>query len=268
VRKYDVKVNGQARRDLAEEEITDLYSRGSVTRDTPCKVVGTDEWWDVNEFFPTLKYHAVGAPIRVRELPQQPVRRADVDFERDERMRPAMTSALKAGWICFGLGVAIAWIFPPAFLFYSVALIMAIVAMCTHQVNKGLALLLTSFVGMGTSAFVSMMLAIGLFAHAVAPAVAKVEKDAEEMRRAQRQFIAAQENALASIGQSLTTSRPAIRTQRPQSASIQDFNQRQLLDEVARLEKQQRDLRRSGRDLSGSSQNYLEQLRSALDKGG
>lgn len=246
-----------------------MYCRGFVRRDTPCKVAGTNDWQDVNEYFPTFKYLPVGAPIRIYDFPEPaPARRTDVDFEHDERRRPALTSSLKAGWICFGLGLAIAWIFPPAFLFYSVALIMAIVAMVTHQVNKGLALLLTCFVGMGTSAFISMMLAVGLFAAAVAPAVAKAEKNAEEMRQAQRKFLAAQQRALASIGQAYASPRPSFAMQSPQSVSLLNLSQRQLLDEIARVEKQQRDLRRLGRDLPGSSQVYLEQLRTALDKGG
>ena len=115
---------------------------------------------------------------------------------------------------------------------------------------------------------VSALLAVGLFAAAVAPAVAKAQKDAEEMRQAQRQLLTAQQKALASISQAFAAPRPSLPVQQPRSASIQDLNQRQLFDEIARLEKQQRDLRRSGRELPGSSGVYLEQLRSALDKGG
>lgn len=267
MRKYDVRINGQDRRNLSEEEVADLFGRGFVKRETPCKVTGTNDWRDVNEFFPTLKYLPVGAPIRIRE-PAAPASRIDVDFEHDERRKPALTSALKAGWVCFGLGLAIAWIFPPAFLFYSIALTMAIVAMVTHQVNKGLALLLITFVGMGTSAFISLMLAVGLFAAAVAPVVAKAEKNVEERRLAERQYVEAQQKALASISHSFATPPPSFPVAQPRSIPIESFNQRQLLDEIARVERQQRDLRRVGGDLPGASQVYLEQLRNALDKGG
>jgi hypothetical protein len=267
VRKYDIRVDGMIRYGQTNDQIADLFSRGLVKRDTPCKLSETGEWHDVNEFFPTLKHIPVGAPIRIRDSPDRPSRDLATSFDSDERSKPALTSALKAGWICFALGMAVAWIFPPAYLFFSVALILAIVAMCTHQVNKGVILLLSSFVGMGTSALVSLFLAVGLFAHAVEPAVAKAQADLDRHRQQQRgiegQLHTTQQQAIPAVNRAFkpeAQNTPAT-VVRP---SVESLNQRQLLDEVARIEKQQRELRRSGRDLPESTREYLEKLRAAF----
>lgn len=220
---------------------------------------------DLNEYFPTLKY---GCPARVPPLPVTTVLQPIVDFDTDERKKPALTSALKAGWICFGLGLAVAWIFPPAFLFYSIALILAVVAMCMHQVNKGLALLLSTFIGMGTSAMISFFLAVGLFAAAVGPAVAKANKEMERQREVERQLIVTQEKALSQLNQAFTNP-PATRFQVPHATPIpiQSMNKRQMFDEIARIEKEKRDLRRIGRDVPLETEDYLEKLKTALDAG-
>lgn len=244
-----------------------LFSRGLVNRDSPCRIAGTEAWQDVNEFFPTLKYGsptAVPPPVRSIRVDPDPV----VDFNRDERNKPALTSSLKAGWICFGLGLAIAWIFPPAFFFYSVALIMAVVAMCTHQINKGIILLLSSFVGMGTSAMISMFLAIGLFAAAAAPGIAKANKQLEQAQQQQAQLVAAQQRAITSLNQAIM--RPAatpfpVRQSTPMP--INAMSKRQLFDEIARIEKEKRDLRKFGRDVPLVTEDYLEKLKTALDAG-
>ena len=52
-----------------------------------------------------------------------------------------MTSAVLAGWVCVSLGLVMAWFFPLAHLFFSLGLIMAVIAMATHQVRAGLLLL-------------------------------------------------------------------------------------------------------------------------------
>ncbi len=263
VRKYDVKIGDQIRWAQTEEQIVRLFSQGSVTRDSPCRLTGSPDWQDVNEFFPTLKY---GCAVTPPELPAGVDRRPTIDLDRDERHKPAMTSSLKAGWICFGLGLLVAWIFPPAFIFYSIALIMAVVAMCTHQVNKGLALLLSSFIGMGTSAMISFFLAVGLFAAAAAPVVAKVNKDIERQREAQRQLMEPQRKALASLNKVFTQPAPLVPRQ-PTPTPIRQMSKRQLFEEIERVEKQQRNLRSAGQDLPLSTVDYLEKLRTALDSG-
>ena len=244
-----------------------LFSRGSVTRHTPCRLAGSQDWHDVNEFFPTLKY---GCPATPPDLPVHVERLPTIDLDRDERKRPALTSALKAGWICFGLGLAVAWIFPPAFFFYSVALIMAVVAMCTHQVNKGLILLLSSFVGMGTSAMISFFLAIGLFAAATAPAIARAQKHIERQQEAEHRLMESQQKALASINRAFSQPPPhlpPVIARQPTPTPIQQMSKRQLFEEIERVERQQRELRSTGQDLPLSTVDYLEKLRTALDAG-
>jgi hypothetical protein len=109
-------------------------------------------------------------------------------------VRP-ISSALKAGWICFGLGLLLSWFFALANVFFSIAIVSAVVAMCTHQVNRGLALLLTSFVGMLLCAILFFALAVGTVAVAAAPAIRQADSDLKRMRRQQeestRRFAAA-----------------------------------------------------------------------------
>ena len=250
---------------------------------TQCRVAGKHTWQTVDEHLPLLKYvHRAASPtvpkvasiipVSVQVATNPPV--ADEPFRTDERGKPSLTSSLKAGWICFGLGVAIAWIFPPAFLFYSVALIMAIVAMCTHQVSRGLILLLSSFVAMGTSALLSMILAVGLFAAAMKPALADVQKANEQMRRAERDMEAQMQGFRANTNRALQralapTPRPALPSFQPASPVVgyppESLSQRDLMDEIARVEAKQRQLRRMGRDLDSLTQDYLSKLRAKLD---
>ena len=284
VKNYDIQVEREMLWNQTGEEIEGLYNRGVVRRDTACRVSGTDQWRDVNELFPILKYQHPTALAGGSEAPSvqsrpQPI----VDVEHDDSGRPGLTSALKAGWICFGIGAAVAWIFPPAFLFYSVALILSIVALCTRQVNRGLTLLPSSFVGMGTSALLSLFLAVGLFAAAVGPAVEKANRRMEENRanekRAINDFNAAQAKAFRTIEQAIASPPPApppfaplVRQsppqsrQMPRSDSLQSMSQRELFLEIGRLEKQQRELRKAGRDLPPDSRDYLVRLQATHDR--
>ena len=96
-----------------------------------------------------------------------------------------MTSALKAGWICFGIGMLLSWFFPLGNVFFSVAIITSIVAMCTHRVNRGLALLVTAFVGMAVSAVMFFILVIGTAAVVAGPAMKKANAEVQRSREAQ-----------------------------------------------------------------------------------
>jgi len=80
------------------------------------------------------------------------------------------SSAVKAGWICIGVGFLTFWIFGFGFVFFSVAMICAVVAMCTNQVQQGLVLLLSSFASLvlcGVMFFVLMVGTIGAIALSV-----------------------------------------------------------------------------------------------------
>ncbi len=276
-------IGGKCLTDLTEDEVETLFKLGQVDRQTQCRIAGKYTWQTVDEHLPLLKYVHRSAsptvpkvapliPASVQVVPNHP--KAAEPFHTDERGKPSLTSSLKAGWICFGLGVAIAWIFPPAFLFYSVALIMAIVAMCTHQVSRGLILLLSSFVAMGTSAFLSFMLAVGIFAAAMKPAIEEAQKANEEMRQAERDMQAQmqrfQANANRALQQALTPPQmPQAPSFQPASPSVgytpESLSRRDLMDEIARVEAKQRQLRRMGRDLDSLTQDYLTKLRAKLD---
>lgn len=280
VKNYDLQVGGQLLWNKTSDEVEELFFRGRVRRDTACRVSGTDPWRDVNEFFPLLKYERSPlVRVKTETIEERPPSPAIVDVERDDHGRPGLTSALKAGWICFGIGAAAAWIFPPAYLFYSVALILAVVAMCTRQVNRGLILLLSSFVGMGASALMFFLLAGGLFVHAVAPAVAQANRDLEESRAIQQKALndlhQAQRNLSKSLGQTMQpppVSRPftPVARQSPppvvKPGSFENMNQRELFLEIARLENQQRELRKQGRDLPQVTRDYLARLQAAHDR--
>src|SRR5438034_5967760 len=58
------------------------------------------------------------------------------------------SSAVKAGWICLFLGFLTFWIFGLGFIVFLATFILAIVAMSTHRVGQGIALLISS-VGSG-----------------------------------------------------------------------------------------------------------------------
>ena len=144
---------------------------------------------------------------------------------------------------------------------------MAIVAMCTRQVNKGVILLLSTFVGMGTSAFISFVLVVGVFAHAVGPVVKQLDRDLERQREAQQQAIRTLNSSLNQILQvpKVTIPTPSPATPRP-SLALSRMNARELLSEITRLEKDQRVLRSIDRDLSKSEADYLVSLRQAYDR--
>ncbi|MDQ6656319.1 MAG: hypothetical protein M3Y80_10960 [Verrucomicrobiota bacterium] len=114
-----------------------------------------------------------------------------------------MTSALRAGWICFGLGLLMAWFFPFGHVFFSIAIITAIVAMCTHQVDRGLALLLASFVGVVVCAAIFITLVVGAIGAAAAPIVRESNLQRKRSEEAQakmaEQFTAASARAAQSF---------------------------------------------------------------------
>lgn len=292
VRKFDVIVDGITRQDLTEEEVEHLFRKGVLDRGSRCRESGKGDWSTIDERLPILKYvHRDRAPSRTVALPEEsPLLISSVlsGLATDERAKPALTSSLKAGWICFGLAALVAWIFPPAFFFYSVALIMAIVAMCTHQVNRGLILLLSSFVGMGTSALLSLMLAVGIFAAAAKPMVDRAEQNRLELQAAERKMqqqlermqLQLTENLNRSLPRSSETRRTHTQPPLPLTGSGHDsslnrltrnrttpdqLSERELLKEIATIEATIRRIRNSGRDVNLSTTEYLQNLRAALD---
>jgi hypothetical protein len=186
VKLYDLLVDGY-HTPRSAEDIAELYRAGRLSKSDRCRVSGAKDWRTLDELFPLLKYDSrrlcssdlVTANSSVLDHP-----------DSNGVPRPAATSALKAGWICFGLGLAVSWFFPLGNVFFSVALITAVVAMCTHQVNRGLALLISSFCGIVLCAVMFFGLALGAVALTGAAAMQKVDSDLKRSRAAQLQALA------------------------------------------------------------------------------
>jgi hypothetical protein len=73
------------------------------------------------------------------------------------------TSAVTAGWICLLLGYLTFWIFGFGFIFFSVTIVLSVVAMCTNQVGQGVALLISSFASMVICAVLFFVVILGTF---------------------------------------------------------------------------------------------------------
>src|SRR6266404_6812025 len=71
------------------------------------------------------------------------------------------SSAVTAGWICLAIGFVTFWIFGLGFVFFGVAMICAVVAMCTNQVQRGLILLLSSFASLAICAVIFFVAIFG-----------------------------------------------------------------------------------------------------------
>ena len=134
--------------------------------------------------FPLLKYDSTGSSSGASPAYSRSTAAFDGSDEPGNVRRP-ISSALKAGWICFGFGLALSWFFPFGHAFLSVAVITAVVAMCTHQVNRGLALLISSFVASGLSALIFFTLVLGTIGMAAAPAIRQADADLRKMQAAQ-----------------------------------------------------------------------------------
>lgn len=185
VKLFDLLVDGYHTPRTAED-IGELYHARRLRKNDPCRITGTKDWKTVDELFPLLKYDS-GRSFALAARPTNLTVLDRNDWSRAPL--PATTSALKAGWICFGLGLAISWFFPLGNVFFSVALITAVVAMCTHQVNRGLALLISSFCGIVLCAVMFFGLAIGAVALTGAAAMQKANADLKRSRVEQQQAL-------------------------------------------------------------------------------
>lgn len=271
--RYDVIAHGEKRFGLPEEEVARLYTIGDLNRRSPCRVYGSDEWKNIDECLPLLKYTSQSlAPAQAPQDP--PPRRTNPSptgssLDMDEGGQPAKTTALRAGWVCFALGLSVAWFFPPAYFLFSVAVITAIVAMCTRQVSQGIILMLSSFLGAAVCLFVSFILAFGFFAAVAGNSVTKVRN---QMEQAPPQQSVVPRPSLSPTPQlpqhpSLPRVQTRARVQSPVATPIRPvggLSQREIFEEIARIEKQQRELRAQRFDLPTATQERLGQLRAAL----
>ena len=71
------------------------------------------------------------------------------------------SSAVMAGWICVAIGFGTFWIFGLGFVFFGIAMICAVVAMCTNDVQRGLVFLLSSFASLAICAVIFFVAIFG-----------------------------------------------------------------------------------------------------------
>jgi hypothetical protein len=245
------------------EDIADLYRAGRLRKNDPCRVMGTEHWKTLDELFPLLKYDSsrLSSPI-----PRPTNRSFGERSDSSSPPRAATTSALKAGWICFGLGLAISWFFPLGNAFFSVALVTAVVAMCTHQVNRGLALLISSFCGIVLCAVMFFALALGTVVVTGAAAMQKAQADLQRTRVVAAQPVPTQLNAAV---QQLQTSLP--NTSLPQLILSNSTNPRPTAP-VLPITRSDDSVRRENvrkaeldRDRSKAKEERLQQLQNSID---
>ena len=62
MRKFDLQINGNVRSSLSEDEVSELYCDGSITRNTLCRTAGEKNWRTRDELLPSLKY-GVNRPV-------------------------------------------------------------------------------------------------------------------------------------------------------------------------------------------------------------
>ena len=70
------------------------------------------------------------------------------------------TSSIKAGWICIGLGFVTFWT-GIGLVFFSVAIILGVVAMCSNRVGAGVAVLVSAIGSLALCVVLFMTLVFG-----------------------------------------------------------------------------------------------------------
>lgn len=264
---YELQVEGY-RTPLSPDQIADLYRAGRLRNNDPCREIGSTRWKTIDELFPLLKHDSGRWPA----LPVKTVASSVLD-RRDDPVPAASTTALKAGWICFGLGLSISWFFPPGNLFFSVALITAVVAMCTHQVNRGLALLLSSFVAIGLCAMLFFGLVLGTAAMTGAAAVKKFDADLKRSRAQQQQSLAQLNSAVQQLPQPsfpLPASTPGyVQSNASNTAAPSQFfaQQKAALAQAQEAKARNASIRRleQQRDESNAREARIAQLQKSID---
>jgi hypothetical protein len=266
VKFYELQVEGY-HTPLSPDQIADLYRAGRLRNNDPCREIGSPRWKTIDEVFPLLKHDSARWPA----FPVKTVTSSVLE-RRDDPVPAASTTALKAGWICFGLGLSISWFFPPGNIFFSVALITAVVAMCTHQVNRGLALLVSSFLAIGLCALLFFGLVLGTAAITGAAAVQKF--DAELKRsQAQQQSLALLNSAVQQLPQPsfrLPASTPGyVQSNASNSPAPSQFfaQQRTALAQAQEAQARNGAIRRleQQRDESNAKEARIAQLQKSID---
>jgi hypothetical protein len=71
------------------------------------------------------------------------------------------SSPVKAGWICIGVGFLTCWT-GIGLVFFSVAMILGVVAMCSNRVGAGIAILVSALGSLAVCVVLMMALAAGV----------------------------------------------------------------------------------------------------------
>src|SRR4051812_5946274 len=110
-------IGGQIRQNLSEEQIEALYRTGAVDLRTSCREVGEEKWLTLGECMPLLKYVPIkllpgsealdtaSAPAVAGEASSGPEEVAEPESDSPRKL---LVLALKTGWTCLGVGLALA----------------------------------------------------------------------------------------------------------------------------------------------------------------
>ena len=85
------------------------------------------------------------------------------------------SSAVKAGWICIGVGFLTCWTLI-GLAFFSVAMILGVVAMCSNRVGAGIAILVSALGSLAVCVVLMMTLVFGTVLGGVAQMLEQSQK--------------------------------------------------------------------------------------------
>lgn len=88
-------------------------------------------------------------------------------------------SSIKAGWICIGLGLLTFWT-GIGFVFFSVAMILGVVAMCSNHVGAGVAVLVSALGSLALCVVLFMTLVFGTVIGGVTKTLEQSQKSRSE----------------------------------------------------------------------------------------
>jgi hypothetical protein len=163
-------------------------------------------------------------------------RSATASAFREPRVNPQrrpLSGALKAGWFCCGVGLALSWLLPFGHGFFCVALVMSIIAMSARQMNRGLLLLVSSLGGSAVSVlvfFAAVTGTLGRMTDATYKTVAAQlrrgegaqQQIARDLHRSNQALQAMSYGAAPSIGSSRQTLNVEVASRQQQTVSQAD----------------------------------------------
>jgi len=149
----------------------------------------------------------------------------------DDTSQPP-TTAIKAGWICFGLGALTLWIFGIGIVFFSAAFIFGIVAMATHEVRRGLVLFSCSLVAIVLIPLSLMFLGLGVLGYAATKAQQRMEASAPGLRSLAKPPTSVSHVSPPSVRHSYAAPQPPQPVRDPLTSSVESFIRQARLSAV------------------------------------